>query len=148
MAIAAIALLGIFVALYLALYKAGVIGKLACSVGSCETVQLSRWATFLGLPVAVWGVGFYVAVLVLALTGLQEQFESSRGIATGLLVLNGWGLVFSAWLTWLELYVIHAICQYCVVSACLVAVMFVLSAWDWRATRGGPGLGSRVSGLE
>ena len=135
MAIAAIALLGVFVALYLALYKAGVIGTLACSVGSCETVQLSRWATFLGLPVAVWGVGFYVAVLVLALTGLQEQFELSRGIATGLLVLNGWGLVFSAWLTWLELYVIHAICQYCVVSACLVAVMFVLSAWDWRATR-------------
>jgi uncharacterized membrane protein len=62
MVIAALALAGIFLATYLALYKLGYIGALSCSVGSCETVNLSRWATFLGLPVAVWGVGFYVSV--------------------------------------------------------------------------------------
>ena len=55
---ALVALAGLFVATYLTLYKLGVVGTLSCSVGSCETVQLSRWAMLLGLPVAAWGVGY------------------------------------------------------------------------------------------
>ena len=51
---ALVALVGVFVATYLAFYKAGLIGSLACGTGSCETVQQSPWATFLGLPVALW----------------------------------------------------------------------------------------------
>ena len=58
MIVAALALAGIFVALYLLLYKLGMIGALSCAVGSCEIVNSSKWATFLGLPVAGWGVGF------------------------------------------------------------------------------------------
>ena len=58
---ALISLLGLFLGAYLTLYKFGVIGTLACNVGSCETVQTSRWSTFLGLPVATWGVGFLCA---------------------------------------------------------------------------------------
>lgn len=57
MAMAVLALAGIFVALYLLLYKLGMIGNLNCSVGSCETVNTSKWATFLGFPVAAWGSG-------------------------------------------------------------------------------------------
>ena len=66
MLVALVALAGVFVALYLTLYKLGYIGTLACAVGSCETVNTSRWATFLGMPVAVWGLGFYVVALALA----------------------------------------------------------------------------------
>ena len=135
---ALIALVGVFIATYLTLYKLGVIGTLACGTGSCETVQLSRWGTFLGLPVAAWGVGFYVLVLVLALLGLQERWEQSRGIALALVLVTGWGVVFSAWLTYLELGVIRAICRYCVASACLTIALFVLAALDWRATRSTP----------
>ena len=134
MAIAAVALFGLFVAIYLTLYKTGLIGEIACSIGSCETVQQSRWATFFGLPVAAWGVGFYAAVLVIALVALQERWEDSRTVALVQLLLTGWGVLFSSWLTWLELYVIDAICTWCVVSACLVLVLFVLSWADWRAT--------------
>ena len=63
---ALVALAGMFVALYLTLYKLGYIGTLACAVGSCETVQTSKWATFLGFPVGGWGVAYYVAVLAVS----------------------------------------------------------------------------------
>ena len=135
MAIAAVALVGVFVALYLTLYKIGAIGELTCSVGSCETVQLSRWATFLGLPVAAWGVGFYLATLALALLGLQERWADSGPLSLALVLMSGWGVLFSSWLTWLELFVIDAICIWCVVSAVLVLVIFVLSLLDWRELR-------------
>jgi uncharacterized membrane protein len=129
---ALVALAGLFVATYLTLYKLGVIGTMTCSVGSCEAVQLSRWATLLGLPVAAWGVGYYALVFVLALAGVQERFAESRGLALALVLLTGWGLIFSAWLTYLELFVIDAICQWCVVSAILAAVLFVICWLDYR----------------
>lgn len=132
---ALIALVGLFVALYLTLYKTGVIGTLACGTGSCETVQLSRWATFLGLPVAAWGAGFYALVLMLALAGIQDRWVDSRPLALALLVVTAWGVLFSAWLTYLELFVIHAICRWCVVSACLTLVIFALTVWDWKRAR-------------
>ena len=129
--VALLALAGIFLATYLALYKFGMIGALTCTVGSCETVQLSKWAMFLGLPVAAWGVGFYVAVFVLAMLSLGTP---SRAVRWALLLLAGWGVLFSGWLTYLELYVIHAICMWCVVSAVLTAVIFLLLLVDrpWR----------------
>lgn len=130
--IALLALLGVLVATYLALYKAGAIGELACSVGSCETVQMSRWATFLGLPVAAWGVVFYVVLLGVSLAGLQRPWAESRTVSLALVALTGWGVLFSAWLTYLELFVIRAICQWCVVSAVLVSITFVVSLLDLR----------------
>lgn len=129
--VALLALAGIFLATYLALYKFGMIGALTCSVGSCETVQLSRWAMFLGVPVAAWGVAFYVAMFVLAMLSLGTP---SRAVRWALLLLGAWGVLFSGWLTYLELYVIHAICMWCVVSAVLTAVIFLLLVVDrpWR----------------
>jgi uncharacterized membrane protein len=129
---ALIALVGLFVALYLTLYKVGVIGELTCSVGSCETVNTSRWSTFLGLPVAAWGLGYYATVVVVALVGLSERFEDSRRLALGMLLLTAWGALFSLWLTYLELFVIHAICQWCVISAVLAFALFVVTWLDWR----------------
>ena len=132
---ALIALVGLFLAAYLTLYKLGVIGTLACGTGSCETVQLSKWGTFLGLPVAAWGVGFYALILTLSLVGMQERWEHSRGLLLAQLLVTGWGALFSAWLTYLELGVIRAICRYCVVSAGLAVVLFVLAVLEWRAVR-------------
>lgn len=130
---ALVALVGVFVALYLALYKAGVIGTLACGTGGCETVQTSTWATFLGLPVAFWGVGYYLAVFVLTFAALQDRWADSRGLSLGLVFLTGWGVLFSAWLTYLELFVINAICRWCVVSAVIAVVLFGLVLWDFRS---------------
>jgi uncharacterized membrane protein len=137
MVVGMLAFIGVFVSTYLTLYKFGVIGSLQCAVGSCETVNTSRWATFLGLPVAAWGLGFYVAALALAFLGIQDRYESSRAVSLALVVLTGWGVLFSGWLTYLELFVIDAICIWCVTSAVIVLVMFALSVADYVGTGGG-----------
>jgi len=133
MVVAALALAGIFVALYLTLYKLGAIGELSCQVGSCETVNSSPWAVFLGAPVAAWGIGFYAVTFVVAMAGLQGRFADSRRLSLVLVLLSGFGVAFSGWLTYLELFVIHAICQWCVVSAVLVLAIFLVSLWDYMA---------------
>jgi uncharacterized membrane protein len=130
--IALLALVGTFIALYLTLYKVGAVGNLTCSVGSCETVNTSRWATFLGIPVAAWGLGTYLLILVLAIAGVQERFEASRTISLALLGISGWSVLFSGWLTYLELFVIKAICIWCVTSAVLMLAIFAVSLLDWR----------------
>jgi uncharacterized membrane protein len=132
---ALIALVGVFVAAYLAFYKAGLIGSLACGTGSCETVQQSPWAKFLGVPVAVWGVGYYLVVFALAFAATLERWADDRRITLTLVIMTAWGVIFSAYLTYLELFVIRAICRYCVVSAVLALIVFALSLWDWRTSR-------------
>jgi uncharacterized membrane protein len=136
MIIAALSLAGVGLATYLAMYKLGYIGALACGTGGCETVQLSRWATLAGLPVAVWGVGFYLVLFVVALLGTTERYIEAPWVSHALLALTGWGVIFSAWLTYLELYVINAICRFCVVSAILVTALFLMSVMEWRARPG------------
>jgi uncharacterized membrane protein len=143
---ALIALVGVFVATYLALYKAGIIGSLACGTGSCETVQQSPWARFLGLPVAVWGVGYYAAVFAVAFAGTLDRWSEDRRVALALLVLTAWGALFSGYLTYLELFVIHAICRYCVVSAVLAAILLGLCYWDWKSRA--PGRAPPASALD
>jgi uncharacterized membrane protein len=132
MVVSALALAGVFLATYLTLYKLGFIGSLSCSVGECETVNLSRWATFMGLPVAAWGTGFYATVFLLAFLGTMDRFVESEWVSHALLALTAWGVLFSSWLTYLELFVIDAICMWCVVSAVLTVVLFVLSVMEWR----------------
>lgn len=135
MTIAALALAGVFLALYLTLYKLGYIGHLACGLGSCERVNTSQWATFLGLPVAAWGVGFYGVVFGVALWGTSAAWVERTEPSLVLTFLTTVGIVFSAWLTYLELYVIGAVCRFCVGSAVLVTLLFLLSVIDLRATR-------------
>src|SRR5687767_2131103 len=136
MIVATLALAGIFVALYLTLYKLGLIGELSCRIGSCETVNSTPWAVFLGAPVAAWGVGFYVVTFVVAMAGVQGRFADSPRVGLALVLLSGFGVAFSAWLTYLELFVIHAICQWCVVSALIVTAIFAVSLWDYLDRRG------------
>ena len=131
--VAALALAGIFVALYLLLYKIGVVGNLSCSIGSCETVNTSKWAVLLGAPVAAWGVVFYVVMFSLALASIQDRYADSYAMSKLLVLVSGIGVAFSAWLTFLELFVIHAICQWCVISAIIVTMIFVVSLMDLRA---------------
>ena len=135
MIVATLSLAGIFVALYLLLYKLGMIGNLSCSVGSCETVNSSKWATFLGLPVAGWGVAWYVAMFVLAVVSTGSRFAESSLVSLVLLGVATSGLIFSLYLTYLELFVINAICQWCVVSAVIVTIIFFFTLADWRETR-------------
>ena len=130
MIIAALALIGAFVALYLTLYKMGAIGHLACGLGGCERVNTSKWAIFAGAPVAAWGLAFYVATFVVALIGTSPSWADRREISYLLAAMSLIGVAFSAWLTYLELYMIDAICKYCVTSALIVTAIFIVSISD------------------
>lgn len=132
MAIAALSLVGVFIALYLTLYKLGIFGVLKCGVGSCETVNTSSWATFLGLPVAAWGIGFYLAALAVAVAGSQERLADSPTVSWVLVGISAVGVLFSGWLTYLEAFVINAYCMWCLISAGIVATIFVASVSDLR----------------
>lgn len=132
MIVATLSLAGIFVALYLLLYKLGIIGELSCSVGSCETVNSSKWAKFLGLPVAAWGVAWYVVMFAISIASTSERYASSDGMSKLLLFVAASGFLFSAYLTALELFVIHAICQWCVISAIIVTIIFAVVIADHR----------------
>jgi uncharacterized membrane protein len=135
MIVAALALAGIFISLYLTLYKIGVIGELSCSIGSCETVNTSKWSTFLHLPVALWGLLFYLDVFVIALVGTIPRFENEFILSALLVGEAAIGVLFSAWLTYLELAVIHAICIWCVTSAGVVVAILFVSIADLRQVR-------------
>ncbi|MBM4193345.1 MAG: vitamin K epoxide reductase family protein [Gemmatimonadetes bacterium] len=133
--IAVLALGGFFLAAYLTLYHYGYVGQIACGSGGCETVQASRYGKFLGYPVALWGAGYYASVFALATAAAVGPFTESKWPVPALVLFNGWSVLFSGYLTWAELFKINAICRYCVVSAALVLVLFVLSVLEWRASR-------------
>jgi uncharacterized membrane protein len=135
MAVALLALAGFFVAVYLHLYKIGMIGTLACGTGGCETVQLSPQSRFLGVEVAVIGVVGYAGLLALALLALQPRFAGPALPSRLLAWLSGGGVLFTAYLTYLELFVIGAICRYCVASAVIIVLIFLLSVLDLRRAR-------------
>ena len=132
--VALLALVGLFISVYLLLYHMGFYGVLACGAGSCDVVQASKYADFLGLPVPAWGVAWYGAVFVLSL--VLQAGDAVGGPWARLLDLAALGgLGFSIYLTAVELFVIHAVCLWCVVSALLATAIFLLTA-PWRRLPG------------
>lgn len=125
-AIAILSLLGIAIAGYLTYVKYAHLDPICLSSGGCEVVQSSRYATFAGMPVPVLGLVGYVMILL----SLLIPGDIGRGV-TALLAVSGFG--FSAYLTWLELARIKAICQWCIGSATVMtAVAIVASIRLWR----------------
>ena len=138
--IAVLALVGCFVALYLWLHALGIGGPLKCGTGGCDTVQTSRWAVFLGIPVAFYGVVGYVLILLVAIAGLRPVALAQRQWSVLLAALATIGFLFTAYLTYLELFVIHAICRWCVGSAVIITVIWIVSLFALKspATRTDP----------
>jgi uncharacterized membrane protein len=132
MTAAALSLVGLFVSAYLWLYKTGRLGSIACGTGGCETVQLSEWSRFMGIDVALIGMVGYVGLLLLSLGALQPPLVRVRWPGTLLALLSGVGVAFAVYLTYLELFVIHAICRWCVGSAVIITGVFVVALLDHR----------------
>jgi uncharacterized membrane protein len=114
--------LGIGVATYIAIAEAGG-GSPACFAGGggCETVAQSSHSELAGVNVALIGIFGYVLLLGAAM--LRGDNARLAGFALGLV-----GFGYSVYLTYLELFTIEAICQWCVASAVLMMVLFGLNA--------------------
>lgn len=140
MVAAALSLVGVLVSIYLWLWKLGFMGEIACGTGGCETVQLSRYAEILGQPVALYGVLGYAALLGVSLLGVQPRWQDRREPTRWLAGLSGLGVAFTAYLTYLEAFVIEAWCRWCLVSALIISLIFVASV---IGLRGAPATPSR-----
>jgi uncharacterized membrane protein len=117
---AILAALGIGIATYVAITEFSGGSPICVAGGGCETVARSKYSHLAGINVAVLGIAGYVAILgASALKGDPGRF--------GAFVFSTIGFGFSAYLTYLELFTIDAICQWCVASAILMTVLFALS---------------------
>jgi uncharacterized membrane protein len=127
-----LSLSGLFISAYLYLYKIGKIGSLACGTGGCETVQWSPWSRVAGIEVSLVGLLGYAVLLAVSLASLQATFAERRAPSSVLASLAGVGVLFTAYLTYLELFVIHAICRWCVASGVVILLIFIVSLLDLR----------------
>jgi uncharacterized membrane protein len=115
-----VAVVGLAIATYLTIvHYSG--GEPVCAIAhGCATVQKSSYAELAGVPVAVLGLIGYVGILA----SLAVDSETGRTLTAGI-TLAGFG--FSAWLTYLEVGRLHAICIWCVGSAICMTLLAVLS---------------------
>jgi uncharacterized membrane protein len=143
-AIALVAAVGIGVAIYITIADSGG-GAPACLAGGtgCETVANSSYSHVAGINVSVFGIVGYVLILLTAF--FASDVARFCGFA---LALGGFG--FSVYLTYLELFKIEAICQWCVASAVLMTILFLLNATrliGYAGTNGGePMVADRAGG--
>jgi len=137
MVVAVLSLVGFFVSFYLMAYSLGWMGSLICGVGSCETVQQSTYSKIGPIPVAAVGVAGYLVLLLLSVLGLQPGRRRSRAIGALLFAGAVMGVAFSAYLTWLEVAVIHAWCVWCVTSAVVVTLIFLATLPELARMREG-----------
>ena len=123
----ALAVAGALDSVYLTWIKLAHARAAFCQVGGgCDIVNSSPYSEVNGIPVAVFGFLMYAALAaVLALETRLAILQSYGRLAVFGLALTG--TLYSAYLTYLELAVIHAVCPYCVVSAVLVAALLVLA---------------------
>jgi uncharacterized membrane protein len=128
--------LGVLVSGYLSL-KRFTGGSLACTRwAECDVVNNSIYAKISGVPVAFIGLAGYLVLLGLALAALRSSGVAQRRLLTSSFLLALGGVGFSAYLTYLELYVIEAICVWCVVSAILITLLGITSGLDlWRGAQ-------------
>jgi uncharacterized membrane protein len=109
------------------------VGSLVCGLGDCHTVQASEFATIGPIPVAVLGLAMYATVLACNLViRLKPESETPTTIVAFAVALSG--SIYAVYLTWIEVAVIDAICQWCVVSAALTLLLTVVEGiLLWRA---------------
>ncbi len=140
--ISILAVLGFLVSSYLAYVN--ITGKsVVCFAGEkkdgkseCDVVNQSIYSRTMGIPNGILGMIMYAAVFVVSLFGIKNWHKKIDKEKTLLLIwpILAISVLFSAYLTYIELFVIKAICQWCVVSAVLVVAMFVVC---WAALKKG-----------
>ncbi len=117
--VAAVAAAGLALTAYL-LYARDTGAQLACTTGGCETVQSSRYAEIFGLPVAALGLVSYVWLLLTSWSRSELARAAQAAIALA-------ACAFSTYLVYVQLHLIGAVCELCLVSDGLVAVAAVLA---------------------
>lgn len=100
----------------------------ACGIGQCELVQTSEYSEILGVPVALLGLLYFLAMSLLALIRLARGpdlvWAQPVALSTALAAT-----AFVSYLTYVELFVLDAICVWCVSLASLTAASLAVTVW-------------------
>ena len=120
------AIIGIIDALYLSYVKLAHQEVYCGGSGACDTVNNSPYAEISGIPIAYLGLGAYILILILLLLEGRGDFWANYSplIVFGMSLA---GMLYSIYLTYIELAVLRAVCPYCVVSAIAITILFILS---------------------
>ena len=136
-----LALIGFADSTYLTIhhYNHGI--ALPCYIGNCETVLSSAYAQVFGIPLALLGVLYYFFVLVLLAIYVDSLFSPDKQAKDKLFrctaAFTVVGFITSLFLFGLQAFVIHAFCQFCLLSAGTSTLLFVLACitsikyWKW-----------------
>jgi uncharacterized membrane protein len=116
---ATFALAGSLIALYLLLHDLG-LSSMICPIAGCDKVQASEYSKWFGIPVAAFGLVAFIKLLGLSVIGLFNARVLNLPIRSLLVGISGLGLVAYIPLTYLELFVIHAVCFWCVTSSLMM----------------------------
>jgi len=129
---AALCGLGIVVAGYL-VTKRFTGGSLACTRwAQCDVVNNSVYSQIHGVPISGIGLAGYLVLLALAFAAMWTEGRTQRQILLLSFVLSLGGVGFSAYLTYLEIYVIEALCAWCVASAIVITVLAIVAGFAIR----------------
>ncbi len=93
---------------------------------ACDTVLKSEYSLILGIPVVFLGVIYYLTMFFGAYGYLEFASSTYLKFVAALSVM---GLVFSGWFVYVQLQILHAICQYCMLSAITSGALFCLGLW-------------------
>lgn len=128
MALVVLNLVGVGIAGYLSWVKLTDTEAFCAGVGDCTSVQNSIYAYFLGIPVAYLGLLAYLVLLALALYNLRADPEHGSLSYLALFAGAFGGFAFSTYLTYTELFLLRAICPWCVASFINLGVITGLAA--------------------
>jgi uncharacterized membrane protein len=104
---------------------------LVCAGGGCEIVQMSKYSEIMGIPIAAMGTLVFLGLIGLIV--VRERVEEYAYLAnSAIMVLLVSSLIYFAYLTYLEANVIHAWCQWCVVTAITTLILFIVEAIRMR----------------
>ncbi len=119
-----LAVAGLTVAGYLAYVETQPVSAVCGPVGDCNAVQTSEYAYLFGIPIGVLGVVGYLTILVIWAWGRWRANETAMLVVLG---MSGLGVLFSIYLTYLEPFVIGAVCAWCLTSAVVMALLLMVS---------------------
>ena len=125
-AIGLLAALGSIDALYLTWIKISGANAACAGVGDCEAVNTSIYSEIAGVPVAALGLAMYALIAVLVWLEARRPALTER-LQMAVFGLALVGLVYSGWLTYVEIEILQEICPYCIFSAVLISSIFALS---------------------
>ncbi|MBD2865068.1 vitamin K epoxide reductase family protein [Paenibacillus oceani] len=116
-----LAVAGALVSVYI--FAANLTGGLYCPIGSCSVVNGSKYAYIGPFPVSLLGISYYLLLIAWLLRSRKEEAATPLSLRLYLWA----GFTFSTYLTVVELFVLHAVCFWCVVSYSIVTAMALLS---------------------